>query len=126
MAHPSFPLSRPVRRALASLSFLACAASGAQPAPSVVAAPTPSGHVLAWTVFVAGDSYNGGRFSTRVGMLNVATGATVDTLETFAITRDGRPSSQAQYPALARELWEDSVALVSAVAFGFTLSVSVV
>ena len=47
MAHPSFPLSRPVRRALASLSFLACAASGAQPAPSVFAAPTPSGHVLA-------------------------------------------------------------------------------
>lgn len=47
MAHPSFPLSRPVRRALASLSFLACAASGAQPATSVVAAPTPSGHVLA-------------------------------------------------------------------------------
>jgi hypothetical protein len=52
---------------------------------------SPSGHVLAWTVFVTGDSYNGGRFSTRVGMLNTATGETVDTLETFAITRDGRP-----------------------------------
>jgi hypothetical protein len=51
----------------------------------------PSGHVLAWTVFVTGDSYNGGRFSTRVGMLNTATGQTVDTLETFAVTRDGRP-----------------------------------
>jgi hypothetical protein len=51
----------------------------------------PSGHVLAWTTFVAGDSYHGGRFSTRVGMLNTVTGDTIDTLETFAITRDGRP-----------------------------------
>ncbi len=52
---------------------------------------SPSGHVLAWTVFVTGDSYNGGKFSTRVGMLNTATGQTVDTLETYAVTRDGRP-----------------------------------
>lgn len=52
---------------------------------------SPSGHVLAWTVFVTGDSYNGGRFSTRVGMLDTSTGATVDTLETFAVTRNGRP-----------------------------------
>jgi hypothetical protein len=52
---------------------------------------SPSGHVLAWTVFVTGDSYNGGRFSTRAGMLDTATGETVDTLETFAITRDARP-----------------------------------
>jgi hypothetical protein len=51
----------------------------------------PSGNVLAWTVFVTGDSYNGGRFSTRVGLLNVATGETVDTLETWTIIRDGRP-----------------------------------
>ncbi|WP_030435675.1 hypothetical protein [Actinoplanes subtropicus] len=52
---------------------------------------SPSGHVLAWTVFVTGDSYNGGKFSTRVGMLNTATGTTVDTLETFAATLDGKP-----------------------------------
>jgi hypothetical protein len=52
---------------------------------------SPSGRMLAWTVFVTGDSYNGGRFSTRVGLLNAATGETVDTLESFAITRDGRP-----------------------------------
>ncbi|GIF22342.1 hypothetical protein BJ973_002666 [Actinoplanes tereljensis] len=51
----------------------------------------PSGHVLTWTVFVTGDSYNGGKFSTRVGMLNTATGETVDSLESFAVTRDGRP-----------------------------------
>ena len=52
---------------------------------------SPSGHLLAWTVFVTGDSYNGDRFSTRAGMLDTATGETVDTLETFTITRDGRP-----------------------------------
>jgi len=52
---------------------------------------SPSGHLLAWTVFVTGDSYNGGKFSTRVGMLNAATGETVDTLETFAVTRDEKP-----------------------------------
>ena len=50
---------------------------------------SPSGHVLAWTVFVTGDSYNGGKFSTRVGMLDTATGQTVDTLEDFAVTRSG-------------------------------------
>ena len=52
---------------------------------------SPSGNVLTWTVFVTGDSYNGGRFSTRVGMLNTATGTTVDTLETYAVTVSGRP-----------------------------------
>ncbi len=52
---------------------------------------SPSGHLLAWTVFVTGDSYNGGKFSTRVGMINTVTGDTVDTLETFAVTVGGRP-----------------------------------
>jgi hypothetical protein len=52
---------------------------------------SPSGHLVAWTVFVAGDSYNGGHFSTRVGMVNAVTRQTVDTLEDFAIVRDGRP-----------------------------------
>jgi hypothetical protein len=61
---------------------------------------SPSGHVLAWTVFVTGDSYNGGKFSTRAGMLNTATGETVDTLETFAVTRDGKP-----YHAVDLNFW---------------------
>jgi Tol biopolymer transport system component len=52
---------------------------------------SPSGHWLAWTVFVTGDSYNGGKFSTRVGMINMATGDTVDTLETFSVFVSGRP-----------------------------------
>jgi hypothetical protein len=60
----------------------------------------PSGHVLAWTVFVTGDSYNGGKFSTRVGMIDTATGETVDTLETYAVTRDGKP-----YKAVDLNFW---------------------
>lgn len=52
---------------------------------------SPSGHRLAWTVFVTGDSYNGDKFSTRVGMINTLTGDTVDTLETFAVTLNGGP-----------------------------------
>ena len=60
----------------------------------------PSGHVLAWTVFVTGDSYNGGKFSTRVGMLNTATGTTVDTLETFAVSLLGKP-----YRAVDLNFW---------------------
>lgn len=52
---------------------------------------SPSGRVLAWTVFVTGDSYNGGKFSTRVGMLDVSTGATVDTLETWSVLVGSKP-----------------------------------
>lgn len=51
----------------------------------------PSGHVLAWTVFVTGDSYNGGKFSTRVGMIDLVTGGTVDTLETWSVFVGGQP-----------------------------------
>ena len=61
---------------------------------------SPSGHVLAWTVFVTGDSYNGGKFSTRVGMIDTATGETVDTLETYAVTRAGKP-----YKAVDLNFW---------------------
>jgi hypothetical protein len=61
---------------------------------------SPSGHLLAWTVFVTGDSYNNGRFSTRVGMLNTVTGDIVDTLENFAVTRDGSP-----YRATDENFW---------------------
>ncbi|MFI1990418.1 hypothetical protein [Actinoplanes sp. NPDC020271] len=46
---------------------------------------SPSGNVLAWTIFVTGDSYNGGTFSTRAGMINFATGETVDSLELFSV-----------------------------------------
>ncbi|WP_370949775.1 TolB family protein [Amycolatopsis sp. cg5] len=50
-----------------------------------------SGQRAAWTVFVTGDSYNGGRFSTRVGTLDLRTGDLEGTLEDFAVTVDGKP-----------------------------------
>ena len=52
---------------------------------------SPSGRMVAWTTFVGGDSYAAGGFSTRTGIVDTATGATVMSLESFAITRDGRP-----------------------------------
>jgi hypothetical protein len=47
------------------------------------------GRLVTWTAFVTGDSYNNGRFSTRVGVLDTATGELLaDTLESYAL--DGR------------------------------------
>lgn len=52
---------------------------------------SPSGHLVAWTVFVGGDSYTSSGFSTRTGILDTRTGAAVPTLEDFAVTLDGKP-----------------------------------
>jgi hypothetical protein len=52
---------------------------------------SPSGQRIAWTVFVTGDSYNGGKFSTRAGMMDTTSGALEGTLEDFAVTVDGKP-----------------------------------
>jgi hypothetical protein len=54
-----------------------------------------SGRMLAWTVFVTGDSYNGGLFSTRAGILDTATGDLAGTLEDYAVTLDGKPHQAA-------------------------------
>ncbi|WP_214322490.1 PD40 domain-containing protein [Nonomuraea sediminis] len=52
---------------------------------------SPSGRWVAWTVFVAGDSYNGGRFSTRVGLLDTRTRRLVPTLEDWKVSVGARP-----------------------------------
>ncbi|WP_251091705.1 hypothetical protein [Streptomyces sp. Caat 7-52] len=52
---------------------------------------SPSGRMVAWTVFVTGDSYNGGRFSTRAGILDTRTWELTPTLEDWAVTVAGRP-----------------------------------
>ncbi|WP_433121545.1 TolB family protein [Micromonospora sp. CA-246542] len=49
-----------------------------------------SGRMVSWTTFVGGDSYTASGFSTRTGILDTVTGATVPSLEGFAVTRDGR------------------------------------
>ena len=58
------------------------------------------GRMLAWTVFVTGDSYNGGVFSTRAGILDTKTDTLVPSLESFAVTVDGRP-----YKAVDENFW---------------------
>ncbi|MGC0334860.1 hypothetical protein RKD23_007850 [Streptomyces sp. SAI-170] len=52
---------------------------------------SPSGRMVAWTVFVTGDSYNGGRFSTRAGILDTHTQELTPTLEDWALTVADRP-----------------------------------
>ncbi|WP_432037403.1 TolB family protein [Streptomyces cucumeris] len=52
---------------------------------------SPSGRMAAWTVFVTGDSYNGGRFSTRAGILDTRTQKLVPSLEDWHITLRGEP-----------------------------------
>lgn len=53
------------------------------------------GQLVAWTVFVAGDSYNNGRFSTRAGLIDLRTEDMVDSLEFLAVTLDGHPYTAA-------------------------------
>lgn len=50
-----------------------------------------SGRMVSWTTFVGGDSYTSSGFSTRTGILDARSGATVMSLEEFAVTRDGTP-----------------------------------
>ncbi|MFI8236333.1 TolB family protein [Streptomyces sp. NPDC085866] len=61
---------------------------------------SPSGRMAAWTVFVTGDSYNGGRFSTRAGILDTRTQELVPTLEDWTVTVAGKP-----YRASDRNFW---------------------
>ncbi|MFC0541791.1 TolB family protein [Kutzneria chonburiensis] len=53
------------------------------------------GRLVAWTVFVAGDSYNNGRFSTRAGLIDLRSQDMVDSLEFLSVTLDGRPYTAA-------------------------------
>ncbi|WSQ10019.1 TolB-like translocation protein [Streptomyces sp. NBC_01231] len=61
---------------------------------------SPSGHLVAWTVFVSGDSYAGTDFSTRTAIVDTRTWAIDDNLETFHITKDGHP-----YRAADTNIW---------------------
>jgi len=53
------------------------------------------GRMVAWTVFVAGDAYNHGRFSTRAGLIDLKTEDMVDSLEFLSVTLDGHPYTAA-------------------------------
>jgi len=61
---------------------------------------SPSGRLLAWTVFVSGEDYTSAVMSTRTGILDTRTGALVHSLEEFQVIRDGRP-----YRAADENFW---------------------
>lgn len=52
---------------------------------------SPDGRWAAMTLFVYGDSYAAGSFSTRTSIVDVAAGMVVGDLESFAVLRDGGP-----------------------------------
>ncbi|MFF7776174.1 TolB family protein [Streptomyces tanashiensis] len=58
------------------------------------------GRMVAWTLFVGGDSYAGGGFSTRTGILDTRTGRLTGSLEEFAVYRQGR-----RYQAADINVW---------------------
>ncbi|WP_084958797.1 hypothetical protein [Thermoactinospora rubra] len=49
-----------------------------------------SGRMISWTVFVTGDSYDSGGFSTRTGLLDARTGRVTVTIEDIPLVKDGR------------------------------------
>ena len=51
---------------------------------------SPSGRFAGVTVFVSGDSYAAGNFSTRAIIIDTATGKALGDLEQWTVTRDGR------------------------------------
>ncbi|ACU73124.1 conserved hypothetical protein [Catenulispora acidiphila DSM 44928] len=58
------------------------------------------GRMAAWTTFVAGDAYVGPAFSTRTSILDLKTGALTASLESFAVTLQGKP-----YHAVDENVW---------------------
>jgi hypothetical protein len=51
---------------------------------------SPSGRMVAWTLFVSGDSYASSSFSTRTGILDTRTGNLVKNVETLQLYVEGR------------------------------------
>ncbi|MEE1820333.1 TolB-like translocation protein [Streptomyces sp. SP18ES09] len=51
---------------------------------------SPSGRLVAWTVFVGGDSYASASFSTRTAVLDTTTGRLTPSLEGFRVVKDGK------------------------------------
>lgn len=58
---------------------------------------SPDGKYGASTVFVTGDSYAGGAFSTRTTIFDLATGSSLGDLESFTASRDGKRFQSADF-----------------------------
>lgn len=56
---------------------------------------SPSGRLVAWTVFRTGDSYAPGTFATTAGIYDTAGGTLYGSLEDFAATVGGKPYERA-------------------------------
>ncbi|GAA1846866.1 PD40 domain-containing protein [Microlunatus capsulatus] len=65
------------------------------------------GRVVAWTVFVSGDSYTSSGFSTRSGILDLETGVLTTSLEDFSLTDD---EGRARKPPVDANFWGVSFA----------------
>lgn len=50
---------------------------------------SPSGRMVAWTVFISGDSYTSTNISTRTSIVDTRTWTLQSNLETYRITKDG-------------------------------------
>lgn len=59
------------------------------------------GRMVAWTMFVSGDSYTSAGFSTRSGLLDLATGVLTSSLEDFRLVdaagKGGKPPTDANF-----------------------------
>jgi hypothetical protein len=58
---------------------------------------SPDGKVGATTVFVNGDSYVTGTFSTRTNIIDMRAGTIVANLEQFSVTKNGKPFSNKNF-----------------------------
>lgn len=58
---------------------------------------SPDGRLAAMTVFVSGDSYANGAFSTRTTVIDTATARVVGELEHFTAVQDGMPFHSADF-----------------------------
>jgi hypothetical protein len=58
---------------------------------------SPDGQLAVSTVFVTGDSYNSGGFSTRTTLYDLRAGKVVGDLEDFAVEKDGKPFKKADF-----------------------------
>ncbi|MFF5204486.1 TolB family protein [Streptosporangium sp. NPDC000396] len=56
---------------------------------------SPSGRLVAWTVFRTGDSYAPGAFATTTGIYDTKTQRLYGSLEDFPVTVDGKPYQKA-------------------------------
>jgi hypothetical protein len=77
-------------------TFAARAQFPLQGAPSR-ARVSPDGRLAAMTVFVSGDSYANGNFSTRTTLIDTGTGRAVGELEQFTALQDGKAFRAADF-----------------------------